>query len=241
MGSQLAAIYAEAESLGGFRAKLTVAQAAGVPTSLVSVVADEEQVLALARRTLAGLKRRTPDAGTTPVSRELLDSPTEYANVSLELLSTKNEWVRDLDTAARRITAAAGKSMRVERAGVWILAADAATLRCVVTYIRSRNAFEGAGMELSARDYPAYFRAIRTEAILDAEHAHTDPRTSGFSANYLRPLNIQSMLDVPLWSDGEFHGVLCCEHVGTSPREWSPQVQRFGLTLTQILSQHWSR
>jgi GAF domain-containing protein len=82
---------------------------------------------------------------------------------------------------------------------------------------------------------------VRSEAILDATDAHTDPRTSGFSASYLTPLRIQSMLDVPVWADGVFIGVLCCEHVGASTRDWSPAIQRFGLTLTQLLSQHWVR
>ncbi len=240
VGKELASLYAEAEKFGGFRAKLTLAQLVEVPTSLADVLPDTPERLAKARKALDGLRAKGPAKATAPVARELLDSPTEFASISLDLMATKDAWIHDLDAASRKITSLAARTMGVERAGVWILGTSGTTLHCVVTYIASKATFEGKDVVLSGFDYPAYFQAVRTEGVLDAANAHTDPRTSGFSASYLTPLGIQSMLDIPLWANGSLRGVLCCEHVGPKPRDWSPSVQRFGLTLTQILSQHWT-
>jgi hypothetical protein len=47
------------------------------------------------------------------------------------------------------------------------------------------------------------------------------------------------MMDVPLWSRGALKGVLCCEHVGRTPRVWSVADKNFGFFLTQIMGMHY--
>jgi class 3 adenylate cyclase len=88
-------------------------------------------------------------------------------------------------------------------------------------------------MELAAADYPAYFQALELQRVLAADYAYTDPRTHEFSASYLAPLGIKSMLDVPIRLGGSTVGVLCLEHVG-EPRHWKLEEQNFASSLAYM-------
>ncbi len=92
-----------------------------------------------------------------------------------------------------------------------------------------------AGMELSAADYPAYFRALLEKDVIAADDAHRDPRTGEFSENYLGPLGITSMMDAHIQLGGVVDGVLCHEHVG-SPRQWTADEKTFAVAMANLVS-----
>jgi PAS domain S-box-containing protein len=63
----------------------------------------------------------------------------------------------------------------------------------------------------------------------------THPATSGLIENYLKPLGITSLLDVPVWVRGEVVGVICHEHIGPA-REWSAEEIDFASSLAAMVS-----
>jgi diguanylate cyclase (GGDEF)-like protein len=79
---------------------------------------------------------------------------------------------------------------------------------------------------LAASDYPRYFEALKLGRAIDGHDAHHDPRTSEFSASYLTPLGITSMMDAAIRHDGRVVGVVCLEHVG-EPRTWTAAEMEF--------------
>ncbi len=83
-----------------------------------------------------------------------------------------------------------------------------------------------AGVQLFAKDFPNYFNTIKNEKTLAANDAHTHFGTSEFSEVYLKPLGINSMLDTPIWVNGNMVGVLCHEHVGPK-RNWNSDEENF--------------
>lgn len=124
-----------------------------------------------------------------------------------------------LDLALREITQTAAQILRVSRASVWRYDEDRSAIVCLDLYRTNEDVHE-RGVELGKADFPAYFEALRQERTIAAHDAHTDPRTAEFSASYLTPLGIESMLDAPLHVGDEMLGVLCNEHTG-SKRRWS--------------------
>ncbi len=52
---------------------------------------------------------------------------------------------------------------------------------------------------------------------------------------YLKPLDIQALMDIPIRIEGEIIGVICFENVG-EPREWTYQEQKYGLVTAQMIS-----
>ena len=85
----------------------------------------------------------------------------------------------------------------MERCSLWLYTHNQEKMVCRDLYTASHHQHD-SGFELSATDYPLYFEAIGTERIIAAHDAHNDPQTKEFSASYLTPLGITSMLDAPI-------------------------------------------
>ncbi len=151
MGKTLAALFKEAEELGGFRGKLMLARACETPTALVDVLPDTQTRLDLATAALERLREHPISAEPSPIDADVLDAPGPYAGVSLALMSSRRAWIGDLDKAARKICEAAAEILQIERAGVWLLDDSADAIRCVSTYIRSNSEWGGTSGPTSTR------------------------------------------------------------------------------------------
>lgn len=124
--------------------------------------------------------------------------------------------------------------LEAQRVSVWFLEEDHASLSCACLY-DARDDLCSSGVVLHARDYPAYFREVVAGTIVAADDAVTDPRTAAFVLDYLRPLGITSMLDVPIKSGDRVQGVLCHEHTGPR-REWTRHEKRFAVFASSLVT-----
>lgn len=140
----------------------------------------------------------------------------------------------DLPSALKRLTEADARLLNVERVSVWLFNEDRGEIVCEALYGLSRDATESGGV-LKAVSYPRYFRALEESRTIDAFDARTDPRTSEFAEDYLKPLGIVSMMDVPVRLHGRVAGVVCHEHVG-SPRVWTAEEQEFANSIADLVS-----
>ena len=140
----------------------------------------------------------------------------------------------DLEAALKEITVASARTLNVARASVWLYDEERSKIRCVAQYELSKDC-HSAGYELTAADYPSYFKALEEERIIAAHDAYTDPRTREFSDSYLSPFGITSMLDAPARLGGRVIGVICHEHVGPA-RRWSLEEQNFAASMADFVS-----
>ncbi len=136
--------------------------------------------------------------------------------------------------ALRLITEAATGTLGVERASVWLYQAGRSQLSCADLYQHSQ-ALHSADMLRSADDYPGYFQAIARERTIAAEDARNNPDLMEFSDSYLKPLDINALLDTPIRRGGETIGVICHEHVGPA-RHWNIDEQNFAASLADMVS-----
>lgn len=133
------------------------------------------------------------------------------------------------DRAFDAIATVAARGLNVTRASVWLLDDTRKRLVCHSLY-DARTPGYARGTQLTAADYPAYFRALENSRTLIATDARTHPATAAMTAGYLEPLGIASMLEAPIRKDGALLGVLCSEHVG-QPRPFSAADAVFAGTL----------
>ena len=133
----------------------------------------------------------------------------------------------------REVTEAAAWALETERTSVWLYG-QPSLLRCANLFERGPQR-HSSGVELVAEDYPAYFEALREEHTIAAHDARTDARTREFTASYLAPLGITSMLDAPIRAGGTIAGVICHEHVGPV-RRWEVDEQNFAASVADLLS-----
>ncbi|HEX8273136.1 MAG TPA: PAS domain S-box protein [Longimicrobiaceae bacterium] len=166
--------------------------------------------------------------------RELEARAERAARFQAALMELARSGGAELDEALRRIVRVDADTLGVERVGVWLFDSDGAELRCRVLHTRSGDGY-ASGASLRAADLPDYFRALRERRVLATADAATDPATHEFAADYLRPLGIASMLDIPVWRRGEMVGVVCHEHVGPR-REWSIEEQDFAASVSDLVS-----
>lgn len=141
---------------------------------------------------------------------------------------------QSLDVAFEKITRAAAETLGTERVSIWLYDADRSAIRCADLYELGARRHSKGG-ELRAADHPAYFEALETERTIAAHDARSDPRTREFTASYLDPLGITSMLDAPVRAGGRMIGVVCHEHVG-SPHHWTEDEQRFAGSIADAAS-----
>ncbi|MEG4403568.1 GAF domain-containing protein [Microcoleus sp. MON2_D5] len=157
---------------------------------------------------------------------------TEQQNGLLELAKNSSIYEGNISEALREITQMATRTLNVDRGSIWFYKQNKSIMWCAELYELTANQ-HSEGVELKVADYPSYFQALNTEQVLAAVDAKTDPRTREFSESYLMPLNISSMLDVPISHQGQLAGVICLEHQGTT-RNWTLDEQSFASYVAQI-------
>lgn len=192
---------------------------------LASFTIDGRSVLSAAVRDLSSRNE------TIAALQRRVERATKQRTALLTLSALE---VADFDERLRQILRVDAHTLEVERVSAWSLRKEPRAIELDALYRRSTPTFE-SGVELSARDYPAYFEALESGLVVAAGDAHTDARTREFSAGYLRPNGIGSMLDVPVYVRGELVGVVCHEHVGGA-REWSLDEQQFAMSIAQMVS-----
>src|SRR5687768_8390697 len=134
----------------------------------------------------------------------------------------------------RSILEMAADTLQTERVSMWRFDANRSAIECVGLFRRTGREHE-SGARLARDAAPGYFAAIERERVIAAHEARTDPRTSGFGASYLEPLDIWSMLDVPLRGGDGVTGVFCAEQVG-SPRVWTVDEQNFAVSTANLIA-----
>ena len=124
------------------------------------------------------------------------------------------------------------EGLDLERASLWLFNAEQTEMTCQGLFERSHNRLS-RNLVLRQEDYPDYFGALLTKGFIAADDAHNDPATREFSATYLQPLDIVSMLDAAIFEGGKICGVVCAEHL-QDKRYWSKEEASFLISVSTI-------
>jgi signal transduction histidine kinase/DNA-binding NarL/FixJ family response regulator/HAMP domain-containing protein len=140
----------------------------------------------------------------------------------------------DLQASLKKLTEATATTLAVERVSVWLYDETKTNLVCIDVFEPSSKQHK-AETKLLVADYPIYFRSLESEPFICANNALTDPRTREFNQSYLNPLNINSLLDVPIQRGEEIIGVVCLEQVGFA-HNWTLEAQSFARSIADLVS-----
>jgi len=116
------------------------------------------------------------------------------------------------------VLALCASELSISRVSLWSLNKQKDAIYCEHLYKRLDDTYE-SGLVLREELYPSYFEAITKDRLIVAIDARGDPRTREFTDGYLKPLGIKSMLDAPVFSEGQLYGVLCIEQT-EKLRKW---------------------
>jgi len=165
-------------------------------------------------------------------------NPSDYPMLDEAYLSLiKDTRVYDLTLAesASIIAQRCADALSVSRASIWVSNADQSALNCLSLYQSGSGTYE-SGAILEEKTFPAYFHALYHQRVVDAHNAFEDPRTSELKEPYLKPLDVQSLLDATVRHQGTVRGVVCLEMQGQQ-RDWTNEEQMFVASVADLVSQ----
>ncbi len=156
-------------------------------------------------------------------------------SLTIENLS-KSRMIRDgkIDEAIYEILESCSRAMHTTRVNAWVFDIHKTQIQCIGNYDARENKLVPQNA-LPRLSMPLYFNLFATEKIIITRDAFKETKTAELYEFYLKPHNIQSLMDIPVRIEGEMVGIICFENVG-APREWTLQEQKFGLVAAQMLS-----
>ncbi len=178
------------------------------------------------------IRKRSPHLET--LLRETESGLRRQNAVLVDLARRPSLHSGNLGDALRDLAIAASDTLEVERVGIWFFTPDRQAIHCKELFERTPM-LHSAGDEITAANYPVYFKALESERTITADDARLDPRTSGFTESYLIPFGVTSMLDAPIRRLGQITGVLCFEHTGPA-RAWTPEEENFASSLADLVA-----
>jgi diguanylate cyclase (GGDEF)-like protein len=153
-----------------------------------------------------------------------------YQNAMLAWSGTSHKNITD---AFEKATEISSTTLDIKRVSIWLYNEARTNLECRAMYIHGEG--NTSGDILLKTDFPDYFSAIDSGRRLVISEARTDPVTSELTDSYLIPNNIYSILDVPIFYDGDIIGVVCHEHTGDL-RNWTTNEQEFSTLIASDIS-----
>jgi transcriptional regulator with GAF, ATPase, and Fis domain len=244
MGKRLQGFFDEADRMGGLVGRMRLASMSQVTSTEAGTIEDRPEIVERVKKALDALKQQfTANADKPTPGRDVVPAPAgdeqtpilrRYVAAYLDLMTQRSLIEGDVEKTIRRVDQAASTALAVQRVSVWFIDSASTKITCADLYDHATGQHT-KGVELFAKDFPPYFRALMTARTIAAHDAHTDPRTSCFSEPYLKPLGINSMLDVPIWVGKDMVGVVCHEHRGPK-RTWNRDEETFAYLMSSFVA-----
>lgn len=242
MGIKIVRLFEQAGTIGGLVARMRLASMSHVTSMEAETIDDSPERVARVQQALEEIRKQfLLPRDDKPAPQVVVQSGDHqihvlrrYMATYLDLMAQRGLFLGDTTAAVRRVNEAGSSTLDVQRMSVWFCDPEQTRLTCVDLFERQTGR-HSAGVELLARDYAPYFRALRAERTIAAHDARTDPRTSCFAKSYLEPLGIHSLLDVPIWLGRKMVGVVCYEQVGAK-RTWTQDDETFAYLVSNFVA-----
>jgi len=160
-----------------------------------------------------------------------------HNKILIELVQNRAVNQGDLLTGIQVITEATAKILEVERVGVWLYNKSKNYLKSLDLYQYTMNQHI-IETNINFNDYPNYFQAIsslKNGGIIAANDARNNSRTKEFYENYLKPLDIVSVLDTGIWIGEEIVGIICIEKC-SQIKNWTIEDEFFVRSIANLIS-----
>lgn len=118
---------------------------------------------------------------------------------------------------AKTLTKQVVDTIDVDRCSIWLYDKEKESIVCQQLYVKDEYTWY-QGIVILKKDFEEYFDHLTMDPIIVANDAKVHPATSCFTEKYLKPLGINSMLDVPIIFKGDVIGVICIESL--KRRQW---------------------
>jgi two-component sensor histidine kinase len=143
-------------------------------------------------------------------------------------------FVEDTDSVLTDIGSRIANCMEVERVNVWLFNKKKKNLTCIANYNSITNTFD-KGEVIDGETIPIYYNALISDDVVIVNDVYSNPVTVELRETYCSAHNVFSIMDVPIYIEGDIVGVICFEKVGQH-KVWSDEEQFFSIAIGQLVS-----
>ncbi|KIQ24897.1 hypothetical protein RT99_02105 [Flavobacterium sp. MEB061] len=161
-----------------------------------------------------------------------LEKIEAYNNSTKKLSTTDFRGYSDLQTVIDFIIQEAATVSKTNRVSFWKYSND--TITCRNLFSRDNQSLNDKNI-LDKESYPIYFETLKSKAIINASDVFNKLETSEFQQIYFIKNKIKSMLDVPIFLNGQLAGVACFEST-EKKREWDNEDINYARTISDVIS-----
>jgi GAF domain-containing protein len=128
-------------------------------------------------------------------------------------------------------------ALKVQQVGLWQYTDDD-LLHCELLLDKDTG-FSTEALLLDRWSFPNYFAALDNKQIIRASDALNEPATKDLAELFLKPFDIKSLLDVPIYHGDKLTGIICCEQISVIKR-WTEDDVAFVEALADVYRSRFS-
>jgi len=143
----------------------------------------------------------------------------------------------DFSSALAIVLQVCSIALEAERTEFWWFTDNGQSIVCEMLYRADLQKLDesGCGLRLHREHYPEYFDELVRYRSVIAHDTGWHPATRRLNEDYLKLHHITSLLDVAVWFNRQFVGVLCIENTGKA-RRWTPEEEMFASFAASMIS-----
>jgi PAS domain S-box-containing protein len=173
---------------------------------------NEMQILTFVSEQISvAIERKTREEN----DKKNLEVILQHRNVLLVLSQVDKS---DFNLSLEKILTATSQTLNIDRVSFWILDKEEKKLKCKKLYVKKSNLFDKVSESTMlpatfpgiADNFDDYYYALKSNKKLQSNDAQSDQK-SGIVDNYLKPLGIKYIMDIPVWLRGDIYGIICLE------------------------------
>ncbi|MDN3672519.1 PAS domain S-box protein [Flavobacterium branchiarum] len=181
----------------------------------------------------AGIARDITKLKIIEIENKIRQEKIEYYNTVSKKLSTTNfSNYEDISSVVQLIIKEAALASKTNRVSYWKFTED--TITCTNLFSTDNKKLDKK-IVLKKVDYPIYFDSIVNKTIINAPNVFNQLEISEFTKDTFLKNDIKSMLDLPIFTNGQITGILCFESTPNT-RIWDNEDISFGRTISDIIS-----
>lgn len=156
----------------------------------------------------------------------------DHFNLLIKLYKSSFLDYNGIEDIYKTITETAVKGLKIIRASYWEIEGEDLVCKDLYDATAKTHTIE---KKLIAEYLPVYFQALKDGIAIVADDVNSNFYIRELKENYITPLGIKNMLDIPIRKDGKLIGVFCCEH-NKENGVWTETDLAFARVLCDILN-----
>jgi PAS domain S-box-containing protein len=140
----------------------------------------------------------------------------------------------ELLSSLQKLTQVLGNNLNCDLITVWLSEDNSPIWYCHNLFQLKTKTYKSRE-EIDINNFPRYYQALKTQLFIDALDVNNDPRIQELNKDYLIPLKVKSMLEIPLRYLGNIIGVLSLKYTQRETN-WTLEEKNFARSIGDIIS-----